>query len=158
MNSSNRPAIPAELKRQVLVESGHRCAIHTCQHAATEIHHIEPWSKTKTHDFSNLIALCPNCHDRADRGDIDKKSLRLYKTRLASLLQRDSGRLGSLDLEGFREIELISAKSELFGYECRSLPCENVDAKLFEANIEYPHIHIPDQTMGFEINSILQGL
>ena len=27
----SRPKIPAELKRRVLCEAGHRCAIHTCR-------------------------------------------------------------------------------------------------------------------------------
>jgi hypothetical protein len=38
-----------------------------------------PWSHTNKHDLENLIALCPNCHRRADRGDIDRPSLRQYK-------------------------------------------------------------------------------
>jgi hypothetical protein len=29
-----------------------------------------------------LIALCPNCHRRADRGEIDRRALRLYKYNL----------------------------------------------------------------------------
>lgn len=32
--------------------------------------------------MTNLIALCANCHRRADRGEIDRKSLRLYKLNL----------------------------------------------------------------------------
>jgi hypothetical protein len=28
------------------------------------------------------ILFCPNCHRRADRGEIDRKSLRLYKLNL----------------------------------------------------------------------------
>jgi len=28
------------------------------------------------------MALCPNCHRRADRGEIDRKSLGLYKANL----------------------------------------------------------------------------
>ena len=34
------------------------------------------------HDYHNLIALCPNCHTRADRGEIDRKALRIYKASL----------------------------------------------------------------------------
>ncbi|WP_132301905.1 HNH endonuclease signature motif containing protein [Kribbella sp. VKM Ac-2568] len=54
-----RPAVPAELQRDVLVEAGHRCAIPTCRATPTEICHIEPWAKAKAHRFENLIALCP---------------------------------------------------------------------------------------------------
>lgn len=79
---TTRPAIPAELKRRVLVEAGHRCAIPTCRHIEVELHHIEPWANTQTHEYQNLIALCPNCHARADSGKIDRKSLRIYKAAL----------------------------------------------------------------------------
>lgn len=79
---TKRPAIPAELKRRIYVEAGHRCAIPTCRHIEIEIHHIKPWSQTRTHQYENLIALCPNCHARADRGDLDRKSLCIYKAAL----------------------------------------------------------------------------
>lgn len=77
-----RPAIPAEIERRVLVEAGHRCAIPTCRHIEVELHHIIPWSQRRSHEYENLIALCPNCHARADAGKIDRKSLRLYKLNL----------------------------------------------------------------------------
>ena len=78
----SRPPIPADLKRRVLVEAGHRCAIPTCRYITVELHHIVPWETCQDHDYHNLIALCPNCHNRADRGDIDRKSLRIYKASL----------------------------------------------------------------------------
>ncbi len=77
-----RPPIPAEIRRRVLVEAGHRCAIPTCRYIEVDVHHIIPWTQCKTHEYDNLIALCPNCHRRADRGEIDRKSLRLYKFNL----------------------------------------------------------------------------
>lgn len=77
-----RPPIPSELRRRVLVEAGHRCAIPTCRHIEVDVHHIVPWAQCKAHEYDNLIALCPNCHRRADRGEIDRKSLRLYKLNL----------------------------------------------------------------------------
>ena len=80
--SEARPPIPADIKRRVLVEAGHRCAIPTCRHIEVEVHHIIPWAKCKKHEYDNLIALCPNCHNRADQGHIDQKSLRLYKFNL----------------------------------------------------------------------------
>jgi hypothetical protein len=47
-----------------------------------EIHHIIPWETCRSHKYENLIALCPNCHSRADAGKIDRKALRLYKLNL----------------------------------------------------------------------------
>ena len=74
--------IPAKIKRRVLVEAGHRCAIHTCREIEVDVHHIVPFSKCQKHEYENLIALCPNCHRRADRGDIDRKALKKYKVNL----------------------------------------------------------------------------
>ena len=81
-DASQRPPIPADLRRRVLVEAGHRCAIPTCRYIEVDVHHIVPWAQCKSHDYPNLIALCPNCHRRADKGEIDRKSLRLYKLNL----------------------------------------------------------------------------
>jgi hypothetical protein len=77
-----RPPVPTEIRRRVLVEAGHRCAIPTCRYIEVDVHHVIPWAQCKSHDYENLIALCPNCHRRADSGDIDRKSLRLYKLNL----------------------------------------------------------------------------
>ena len=82
-----------ELQRQLLVEAGHRCAIPTCRQVPTEFAHIIPWETCKAHTFDNMICLCPTCHSRFDRGDIDKKSIRIYKHNLAIL----NGRYGDLE-------------------------------------------------------------
>ena len=74
--------IPAKLKRRVLVEAGHRCAIPACRQIEVQIHHIVPWSKCQEHKYENLIALCANCHSRADKNEIDRKSLKIYKSNL----------------------------------------------------------------------------
>jgi HNH endonuclease len=71
----DRPGIPANIRRRVLVETGHRCAIPTCRY-------IEVDADTKAHVYDNLIALCPNCHRRAYKGEIDRKGLRIYKLNL----------------------------------------------------------------------------
>ena len=88
MNQNQRPSIPSELKRQVLVEAGHRCAIPTCRQATVEVAHIIPWGQSKEHRFENLIALCPTCHTRYDRGEIDRKSMLTYKHNLSILNSR----------------------------------------------------------------------
>lgn len=86
--TDERNAIPTELKRRILIEAGHRCAIHTCRHINIEIHHLIPWERCKKHEYENLIALCPNCHARADKGEIDRKSLRNYKANLRYLTDK----------------------------------------------------------------------
>lgn len=82
LDAAGRPPIPAEIRRRILVEAGHRCAIPTCRYIEVDVHHIVPWAQCQAHEYDNLIALCPNCHRRADRGEIDRKSLRLYKANL----------------------------------------------------------------------------
>jgi HNH endonuclease len=85
----DRSAVPAELKRAVLVEAGHRCAIPTCRATTTEIAHIVPWAESQEHSFENLIALCPNCHTRFDqKKEIDRQSVKMYKHNLGILNNR----------------------------------------------------------------------
>lgn len=84
-----RKAVSAKVKREVLVEAGHRCAIPTCRSTPTEVAHIVPWSETHDNSFENLIALCPNCHARADqKKEIDRKALKRYKRNLGVLNHR----------------------------------------------------------------------
>lgn len=83
MTEKSKRHIPVEIRRTVLVESGHRCAIPTCRQTPVEVHHIIPWEKCKSHEVGNLIGLCPNCHTRAHKGEIDRKSLQRYKQLLA---------------------------------------------------------------------------
>lgn len=114
-DSTARPAIPRELQRKVLVESAYCCAI--CRYPATELHHIIPWSKCKKHEFENLIALCPNCHVRADRGEIDRKALREYKRRLSLGIGIETLPAGELTCE------TITIEESLTDYDVRlSIP------------------------------------
>ena len=81
--------IPADIRRAVLVEADHACAIPTCQFPATEFAHIEPFAKVKKHEISNIVALCPNHHHMFDqKKQIDKKSIKLYKQKLQFLNKR----------------------------------------------------------------------
>lgn len=75
---SNRPAIPIEIQREVLFEARHHCAV-CCTPTPLERAHIRPWSKSKDHSASNLIALCANCHTRADTEHWGEEYLRRYK-------------------------------------------------------------------------------
>lgn len=87
---AKRDAIPADLKRRVFIEAGHRCAIPTCRVMSVHIHHIEPWANNNKHEYENLIALCPNCHSHVHDGKIDRKSLRIYKYNLRSAYDKYS--------------------------------------------------------------------
>lgn len=84
-----RPSIPADLERAVKLEAGFRCAVPNCKHPRIQLAHIDPFRQVGTHEFNNLIALCPNCHDLYDRTkEIDRKALRQIKANLAVMNSR----------------------------------------------------------------------
>lgn len=75
-----RPSIPAELRRQILVESGHCCAVVPCQNTILNIHHID--GNRENNSSGNLIALCGHHHDRAHdtgRARLTRQDLLAYK-------------------------------------------------------------------------------
>lgn len=84
--AEGRLDIPIAIKRAVLVEAGHRCAIPTCRQWPIELAHIAPYRDVRKHAFENLIALCPTCHTRFDNtNDIDRKAMLRYKQNLGVL-------------------------------------------------------------------------
>jgi hypothetical protein len=146
---SNRPPIPVELKRKVLVEAGHRCAIHTCRHPTVDIHHIVPWDQCHEHSYNNLIALCPNCHRRATMGEIDRISLRIYKAQVSAssgISEHESGarqfsREDIVNLPGARwKTEKIFDSYSLF--------------PPYEVELEFPRFNVEDEEI--ELLNILQ--
>ncbi|MBN1491551.1 MAG: HNH endonuclease, partial [Phycisphaerae bacterium] len=85
---AKRPAIPAEIQRQVLTEAGHRCAV--CgESCPLERAHIIPWHKSKQHRAEDLICLCANCHQRADTEGWGEKTLRRWKENPWALRRKD---------------------------------------------------------------------
>lgn len=107
----NRPAIPATVQRTVFVDAGHRCAVCGTPFPL-ERAHIVPWRVTQDHSAENLICLCANCHERADK-EWDEKTLREYKRRPWVLRQNVTPEISSrrkrlavtidLELAGFDE-------------------------------------------------------
>ena len=82
---SDREHIPASLQRDLMIESGYRCAV--CKTTSPlEIEHIEEYAKVQRHEFSNMIVLCANCHgrkeDKANPRAIDRIALKKIKSDL----------------------------------------------------------------------------
>src|ERR1022692_4415819 len=78
--SRDRPDIPAKIKRQLIVECGHRCAC--CgERTSLEKAHIIPWSQEEEHAFENLVVLCAVCHQRSHDDKWDRLTLLEYKRR-----------------------------------------------------------------------------
>ena len=136
----NRPAIPAEIKRKVLVEAGHRCVIPHCASAEIDVHHIIPWETCQDHSPDNLIALCPNCHRRAHKGEIDRKSLIIYKLRGQRILRGESGdAVGSLD-----------------PWSTRTFHENRHDTLRYDIQAEYPYFSSNEYKWGEEANLYIQ--
>src|SRR5438874_5167128 len=76
--SNDRPAIPIEIRRQVLFEARHHCAV-CCNPLPLEQAHIIPWSESHERSVANLVAFCANCRSRADQEKWGVKVLRKYK-------------------------------------------------------------------------------
>jgi hypothetical protein len=53
-----RKAIPANIRKAILSEYNHRCAI--CGNARPQLHHID--ENHENNDPLNILPLCPNCH------------------------------------------------------------------------------------------------
>ena len=73
--------IKPELKHQLIVEAGGKCANPGCSNWRVHIHHIKHWAVYKAHEASHMIAICPTCHDAAHHGrlKITDEALYLWK-------------------------------------------------------------------------------
>jgi tetratricopeptide (TPR) repeat protein len=109
---SNRPAIPAEIVREILLESGQRCAVCGTP-CPLERAHIIPWHKSREHKAEDLICLCANCHERADKENWGEKTLREHKRMPWVLRQYEN--VARVPESGFRlEITICMDSSERF--------------------------------------------
>lgn len=108
--NESRPSIPADVKRKVLVEAGHRCSFNRCGFEAYEIHHID--ENRENNNPENLIVLCSSHHTLAHSGKVSRKDLREYKKALGlrsyDLAQRNSpASYSQNDLNVLSELEKI---------------------------------------------------
>ena len=61
-----------------MLEARHRCAV-CCEPTPLQRAHIRPWSRSRDHSIENLLALCANCHQRADAEHWGEQALKAYK-------------------------------------------------------------------------------
>jgi hypothetical protein len=137
LNHMTRDTIPAELRRAVLIEAGHRCAVPRCGHTDIDVHHIIPWEICKKHEYNNLVALCPNCHRRAHKGEIDRKSLHIYKARLvANFSASDSDFFASPAIEVKRRISDHNFQEPARGFDFEFPDFRDPASRIVSRNIE----------------------
>lgn len=98
----DRPSIPREIARAVLVEAGHRCAVCGAP-CPLEQAHIVPWCDRKSHERENLVCLCSNCHERSHREKWGEKALKEYKDR-PWVLRQNNGHPAILET---KRIEIV---------------------------------------------------
>lgn len=71
------PPAPKKLKDTIKFDrANHHCEWCGQRFDGLHVHHIKPRSQGGPNTKRNLIALCPNCHDKADRGGISQSQLR----------------------------------------------------------------------------------
>ncbi|MBX7259436.1 MAG: HNH endonuclease [Candidatus Hydrogenedentes bacterium] len=144
--------MPEDLRRRVLFEAGHRCAVHTCKHTDVDVHHIIPYAQCQAHEFDNLIALCPNCHRLAEKGKIDKRSLYQYKVKLSAYWPSQPDRLTTLESNLEPESEIIGRwKAAYVREEFRSSVKSDID-------IEYPIFDLPGIGSSALVNAPLDAV
>jgi len=72
-----RKAIPAHIQRQVYARARGRCERPRCSyHGKLHIHHIDKNPSNNSPD--NLIAVCPNCHQRIHDGSFSFDAVRSW--------------------------------------------------------------------------------
>jgi hypothetical protein len=75
---------PTAVRRELLVEAGHRCAI--CEDSAPlQYHHIVEFNRVRHYDTRHMLAICGTCHHKCTIGIIDRPSQRAYKQKLSQL-------------------------------------------------------------------------
>ena len=78
---------PVAVRRELLVECGHQCAI--CESdAPLNFHHIIEWAELRHHDPKHMLAICGSCHDKIRIGQIDTKSQRQHKAKLTEIFAK----------------------------------------------------------------------
>lgn len=71
MNVQNQKKVPLKMMKAIFAEAGCVCGLcRTGDITILEIHHIESRTNGGNNDAVNLIAVCPNCHERITKGEI----------------------------------------------------------------------------------------
>lgn len=83
---------PVAIRRELLIESKHRCAI-CLDSAPIQYHHMLEFGKINHHDPQHMLAICGTCHDMCSTGKIDYKCQCEYKRKLRAPSHTDSNEL-----------------------------------------------------------------
>lgn len=96
---------PVAVRRELLIEAKHRCAI--CgEKSIIEFHHIIDFSKVQHYDTKHMIALCPTDHALCTKGRIDKTTQYKFKEKLKDNIIGDPSFIYSIGPANFSWDEL----------------------------------------------------
>src|SRR2546427_13203665 len=70
---------PAQ-QRDIVVEAGECSECGENNPRLLQVHHIKPFAKGGSNKLTNLSVLCPNCHQKAQKGLIEPTSVADMKT------------------------------------------------------------------------------
>lgn len=77
VTNEKTPPAPEKLKNEIIFDRANlHCEWCDDRFDSLHVHHIEPRSEGGPNTKRNLIALCPNCHDKADRGVMSRSKLK----------------------------------------------------------------------------------
>ncbi len=67
-------------RRAVLVRDGRRCQFSHCARSASTVDHVVPKSRGGIHEWSNVVAACPQCNARKGNRLLDELGWRLKRS------------------------------------------------------------------------------
>lgn len=77
--AKKREKVPEQTKRALVSEAGAKCANPGCPVRRIHIHHIRRWAVYETHDQSQMVAVCPTCHDAIHNGSLEISDETVYQ-------------------------------------------------------------------------------
>lgn len=118
-----RPPIPSDVVNRLLFNSKRTCCVCRERDNPIIIHHIVEWSKSRSHDESNLVILCLHHHDQAHTKKglslaLSEKELREHKRRWECKVRALDAKavLGLKDINEYARWDWVNIRrvSELF--------------------------------------------
>lgn len=65
IHGEKRPDIKIATIRKLMIDSQQTCCVCNVRGRPIVIHHIKDWAESRSHEESNLVVLCLNCHGEA---------------------------------------------------------------------------------------------
>ena len=160
-----RTSLNKKLRGEIIAEAAGRCACdpirypHAISTGASEleVHHIRPWRVTRTHEPGNLIALCRNCHRKADMATIPTWALEQLKLvlplrrlspdqrvlQIKKLFRRYRKEKGKVLGEGYQTAAALLEHEHMVGHFRDSVRDWNIKAAIgFIKELQFKNDHV----------------